>query len=121
MYTGGSDPDARSRRRESITAGAAAVFDQIGDARHFVIVSSALVYGAWANNPVPLTEDAVLRPDVEFAFAASARGGRAVGRHVADRPAGPHGDGPAPGHRDGGERDERTRPRVGGRHGTALR
>jgi nucleoside-diphosphate-sugar epimerase len=33
------------------------------------MVSSALVYGAWANNPVPLTEDAVLRPDVEFAYA----------------------------------------------------
>jgi hypothetical protein len=69
VYTGGSDPDARSRRRESITAGATAIFDQIGDVRHFVIVSSALVYGAWANNPVPLTEDAVLRPDVEFAYA----------------------------------------------------
>jgi len=69
VYTGGSDPDARSRRRESITAGASAIFDQIGHARHFVIVSSALVYGAWANNPIPLTEDAVLRPDVEFAYA----------------------------------------------------
>jgi nucleoside-diphosphate-sugar epimerase len=69
VYTGGSDPDTRSRRRESVTAGAAAIFDQISDARHIVIVSSALVYGAWANNPVPLTEDAVLRPDVEFAYA----------------------------------------------------
>jgi nucleoside-diphosphate-sugar epimerase len=69
VYTGGSDPDARSRRRESITAGASAIVDQIGDVRHFVVVSSALVYGAWANNPVPLTEDAVLRPDVEFAYA----------------------------------------------------
>lgn len=37
--------------------------------RHVVLVSSAMVYGAWANNPVPLTEDALLRPDVEFAFA----------------------------------------------------
>ena len=69
VYTGGSDPDARSRRRESITTGASAIFDQIDQARHVVIVSSALVYGAWANNPVPLTEDAVLRPDVEFAYA----------------------------------------------------
>ena len=34
-----------------------------------VFVSSALVYGAAANNPVPLTEDAALRPDVEFVFA----------------------------------------------------
>ena len=31
--------------------------------------SSALVYGAAPNNPKPLTEDAVLRPDVEFVFA----------------------------------------------------
>ncbi len=69
VYTGGSDPDARSRRRESVTAGASAIFDQIAGARHVVIVSSALVYGAWANNPIPLTEDAVLRPDVEFAYA----------------------------------------------------
>ena len=28
-----------------------------------------MVYGAYANNPVPLTEDAPLRPDAEFAFA----------------------------------------------------
>ena len=28
-----------------------------------------MVYGAWANNPIPLTEDALLRPDVEFPFA----------------------------------------------------
>ncbi len=52
-----------------MTAGASAIFDQIAAARHVVIVSSALVYGAWANNPIPLTEDAVLRPDVEFAYA----------------------------------------------------
>ena len=28
-----------------------------------------MVYGAWANNPVPITEEAVLRPDVEFVYA----------------------------------------------------
>ena len=28
-----------------------------------------MVYGAYANNPVPLTEDAVLRPDVDFVYA----------------------------------------------------
>src|SRR5439155_3596079 len=31
-----------------------------------VLVSSAAVYGAWANNPVPLTEDAPLRPNPGF-------------------------------------------------------
>ena len=34
-----------------------------------MLVSSAMVYGAYANNPVPLTEDAILRPDVEFVYA----------------------------------------------------
>ena len=37
--------------------------------RHLVLVSSAMVYGAYVNNPVPLTEDAALRPEVEFAYA----------------------------------------------------
>jgi nucleoside-diphosphate-sugar epimerase len=32
-------------------------------AGHVVIISSATVYGAWPNNPVPLTEDAALRPN----------------------------------------------------------
>ena len=34
-----------------------------------VLLSSAMVYGAWPNNPVPLTEDSPLRPDASFAFA----------------------------------------------------
>jgi nucleoside-diphosphate-sugar epimerase len=34
-----------------------------------VLVSSTMVYGAWPNNPVPLTEDAPLRPNSDFAFA----------------------------------------------------
>ncbi len=48
------------------------VLDAAGDAgvRHLVVLSSATVYGAWANNPVPLTEDAPLRPNPGFAFAA---------------------------------------------------
>lgn len=37
-------------------------------ARHVVLVSSAMVYGAWPNNPVPLTEDAVLRPEFDYAL-----------------------------------------------------
>jgi nucleoside-diphosphate-sugar epimerase len=32
-------------------------------AQHVVLLSSAIVYGAWANNPVPITEDAPLRPN----------------------------------------------------------
>jgi nucleoside-diphosphate-sugar epimerase len=68
---GSSDYDNRAARRESATESAAAtlaVADSLG-AAHVVFVSSALVYGAAANNPVPLTEDATLRPDVEFVFA----------------------------------------------------
>src|SRR5438067_12611391 len=38
-------------------------------ARSFVYASSAMVYGAWPNNPVPLTEDAPMRPNPGFAFA----------------------------------------------------
>ncbi len=34
--------------------------------RRFVLMSSATVYGAWTNNPIPLTEDAPLRPNPEF-------------------------------------------------------
>ena len=32
------------------------------DIRHLVVLSSATVYGAWPNNPVPITEGAPLRP-----------------------------------------------------------
>jgi nucleoside-diphosphate-sugar epimerase len=48
------------------------VLDAAGDTgvTHLVVLSSATVYGAWANNPVPLTEEAALRPNPGFAFAA---------------------------------------------------
>ena len=69
VHLGAADPDTRSRRRESVTEGATDVFASIDRARSLVLVSSAMVYGAWANNPVPLTEDAVLRPDVDFTYA----------------------------------------------------
>ncbi len=70
VHTAGADPDTRARRRESVTAGAAEVFARLGAATHVVVVSSAMVYGAWDNNPVPLTEDAVLRPDNGFRYAS---------------------------------------------------
>ncbi len=34
-----------------------------------VLLSSAMVYGAWPNNPVPLTEDSALRPDQSLEYA----------------------------------------------------
>jgi len=36
-----------------------------------VVLSSAMVYGAWANNPMPLTEEAPLRPDPSQPFASA--------------------------------------------------
>jgi len=68
---GSSDHDSRAARRESATAVAAATLDAADElcARHVVFVSSAMVYGAHRNNPIPITEDAALRPDVEFVFA----------------------------------------------------
>jgi nucleoside-diphosphate-sugar epimerase len=68
---GSSDYDRRAAKRESSTEFAAATLltaDRVR-ARHVVFVSSAMVYGAVPHNPVPLTEEAVLRPDVEFVFA----------------------------------------------------
>lgn len=40
-------------------------------APHVVVLSSAVAYGAWANNPVPLTEDATLRPNPGVAVATA--------------------------------------------------
>jgi nucleoside-diphosphate-sugar epimerase len=69
VWLASADADARSRRRQSATFGIDVLLAGADEVRHVVLVSSAMVYGAWANNPVPLTEDAFLRPDVEFAFA----------------------------------------------------
>ena len=71
IHLGAGDHDRRARRRENVTDGVAAMLDDatVGGATQIVLVSSALVYGAYANNPVPLTEDAILRPDVEFVYA----------------------------------------------------
>lgn len=39
-------------------------------ASHVVLLSGAIAYGAWANNPVPLTEDAPLRPNPGVTMAS---------------------------------------------------
>lgn len=68
---GVADHDLLGRRGASVTAGAHDLLidaDRLGVER-LVVLSSALVYGALANNPVPITEDAVLRPDTTFVFA----------------------------------------------------
>lgn len=40
-----------------------------GSVSNIVLLSSAAVYGAWPNNPVPLTEDAALRPNPGLGYA----------------------------------------------------
>ena len=67
---GSSDYDRRAVRRESATEFAASTLSLADElhAGHVVFVSSAMVYGASPGNPVPLTEDSVLRPDVDFVF-----------------------------------------------------
>lgn len=41
------------------------------DVHHLVVITSALVYGAWPQNPVPITEAAPLRPNPGFAPAVA--------------------------------------------------
>jgi nucleoside-diphosphate-sugar epimerase len=56
-------------------------------ATHAVLLSSAVTYGAWANNPVPLTEDAPLRPNPGVALASEkAELERAAAEWRADHP-----------------------------------
>jgi nucleoside-diphosphate-sugar epimerase len=51
-----------------------------------VFVSSATVYGAWPDNPVPLSEDAPIRPNPAFAFGVGkAEAERAVGEWQQNR------------------------------------
>jgi nucleoside-diphosphate-sugar epimerase len=68
---GACDHDARALRRESATEFAAASIAAADatQADHLVFVSSALVFGAAPGNPVPLTEDSIVTPDVDFVFA----------------------------------------------------
>jgi nucleoside-diphosphate-sugar epimerase len=52
-----------------------------------VHLSSATVYGAWADNKVPLTEDTPLRPNPEFSFAVGkAEAERALAEWSEDHP-----------------------------------
>jgi nucleoside-diphosphate-sugar epimerase len=68
LHLAQADPDAAC----SDAALAHRVLDAAGSVgvEHLVLLSSAAAYGAWANNPVPLTEDAALRPNPDAAFAA---------------------------------------------------
>jgi len=66
-----ADHDVLGQRGASVTAGATELLLDAATlgATHLVVLSSAMVYGALANNPAPLTEAAVLRPDPTFVYA----------------------------------------------------
>lgn len=73
-------PDSRQHTRADETtartsnlAALRQVLDVAGEVGVGTVVhlSSATVYGAWPDNPVPLSEDAALRPNPKFAFGVS--------------------------------------------------
>lgn len=65
------DHDALAARGRSAAVGTPEILEQAtrAGAGYVLVLSSAMVYGAWPNNPIPLTEEATLRPDFGFAFA----------------------------------------------------
>lgn len=71
VHLAAGDHDAVAKRRRSAVDGTPELLAMATErgVASIVVLSSALVYGAWPNNPVPLTEDAPLRPDNAFAFA----------------------------------------------------
>ena len=65
------------------------VLDAAGEAgvRRLVHVSSATVYGAWPDNPVPLAEEAALRPNPGFGYAVEkAEAERMIAEWADDHP-----------------------------------
>jgi nucleoside-diphosphate-sugar epimerase len=50
-----------------------------------VHLSSATVYGAWPDNPVPLTEEMGARPNPEFAYATEKRAAEVLAERWADQ------------------------------------
>ncbi|MGI8937979.1 MAG: NAD-dependent epimerase/dehydratase family protein [Iamia sp.] len=70
VFGSATEDDPEVDRADDVTA-AQRVLEAAGDAGvdHLVLLSSATVYGAWANNPMPLTEEATLRPGPDLAFA----------------------------------------------------
>jgi nucleoside-diphosphate-sugar epimerase len=71
VLTSYGDYDALARRRRSAVAGLRELLESASqlEVAQIVLLSSAMVYGAWPNNPVPLTEEAALRPDHDFPYA----------------------------------------------------
>lgn len=70
IHLAAGDPADASLKDDDVVA-TARVLDAASavGVRSLVVVSSAAVYGAWDDNPVPLTEDAPLRPNPGFRYA----------------------------------------------------
>jgi len=77
------DHDGLGARRSSATAEGESLMAEVraSGAHRIVLMSSALVYGAQLNNPIPITEDAPIRPEPSFVFARQL----AAVEHVVDR------------------------------------
>ncbi len=71
VHLSAGDHDALAARQTNALAGLPEFLDHLVESgvRQLVLLSSAMVYGAWPNNPVPLTEDSPVRPDASFTFA----------------------------------------------------
>jgi nucleoside-diphosphate-sugar epimerase len=65
----GPEPEAESSGVDPILAERVLTAAAGAGVPHVVVLSSATVYGAWPDNPIPLTEDAPSRPNPGFAFA----------------------------------------------------
>lgn len=89
VFTSALDDDSGVAAADDVV-GAQRLLDAAGDASvgHVVLLSSATVYGAWANNALPLAEDATLRPQPDLAFAVQrAEIERRLGEWRHDHPA----------------------------------
>ncbi|MCP5025935.1 MAG: NAD-dependent epimerase/dehydratase family protein [Actinomycetia bacterium] len=69
-FTGAHDTHDTADFDNAITEALLEAADRT-DVAHVVLVSSAMVYGAWSDNPIPLTEDAPVRPVSELPFAVA--------------------------------------------------
>src|SRR5215207_9739151 len=69
-FSSSTETDEPAARRSNVD-GTRRLLDELdaSGTNHVVVLSNATVYGAWPNNPLPLTEDAPLRPNPEFAYA----------------------------------------------------
>jgi len=72
MHLGSADELAPDGLPAPDLAGTRAMLDAAAASLvpHLVVLSSAMVYGAWPTNPVPLTEEAPLHPEPGYEYAA---------------------------------------------------